>query len=64
MLEPSIDSLQKKIDSKYTLVTLAAKRARKLKDENNSLIDEPRSVNHVGIALEEIQAGKLKAADE
>ena len=31
MCFPSIDSLVKKVDSKYTLVTLAADRARELK---------------------------------
>ena len=32
MLEPSIDTLQEKINSKYTLVTLSAKRARDLQE--------------------------------
>lgn len=32
MCYPSIDSLIKKVDSKYTLVTLAAQRARELTD--------------------------------
>ena len=32
MCYPSIDSLVKKVDSKYTLVTLAALRARELTD--------------------------------
>lgn len=61
MLEPSIDSLQKKIKSKYTLVTLAARRARHLLETNaNDLtIEHPDSVKYVGMALEEIQAGKL-----
>lgn len=59
MLEPSIDSLQKKIKSKYTLVTLSARRARDLLETNNLLIDNPKSVKYVGMALEEIQAGKL-----
>jgi DNA-directed RNA polymerase subunit omega len=30
MIEPSIDDLLDKVDSKYTLVTLAAKRAREI----------------------------------
>lgn len=59
MLEPSIDSLQKKIKSKYTLVTLAARRARDLRETNDLLIEKPESVKYVGMALEEIQAGKL-----
>lgn len=64
MLEPSIDSLQEKIDSKYTLVSLSAKRARQLKDEQNILVENPKSVKYVGMALEEIQAEKLKIAEE
>lgn len=59
MLEPSIDTLQEKIVSKYTLVTLAARRARELRETNDLLIEKPTSVKYVGMALEEIQAGKL-----
>lgn len=59
MLEPSIDALQEKIKSKYTLVTLSARRARQLLDENNLLIENPTSVKYVGMALEEIIADKL-----
>lgn len=59
MLEPSIDSLQKQIDSKYTLITIAARRARELQDASN-----PQDVNYsklkfVPIALEEIDSGEL-----
>lgn len=63
MLEPSIDSLQEKIKSKYTLVTLSARRARGLLEKNDLLIEHPNSVKFVGMALEEIQAGKLSIAD-
>jgi len=59
MLEPSIDALQEKISSKYELVIISARRARKLKDEGKPLIDEPKSKQLVGVALEEIQHGKL-----
>ena len=38
MCYPSIDSLIKKVDSKYTLVTLAAQRARELTDGQPALI--------------------------
>lgn len=63
MLEPSIDALQKKIKSKYTLVTLSARRARQLRNEGNLLIENPKSAKHVGMALEEIQAEKLTMAE-
>ncbi|WP_440898128.1 DNA-directed RNA polymerase subunit omega [Amphibacillus sp. Q70] len=59
MLEPSIDQLQTKINSKYTLVTLSAQRARQIKNHKILQIEEPKSVKNVGIALEEIYAGKL-----
>ncbi|WP_099158039.1 DNA-directed RNA polymerase subunit omega [Virgibacillus ndiopensis] len=59
MLEPSIDALQEKIKSKYTLVTLSARRARQLRERKNILIDNPKSYKFVGIALEEVQAEKL-----
>lgn len=59
MLEPSVDELQEKINSKYTLVTLSARRARQLQDEEKPLVDEPKSKKIVGVALEEIIAEKL-----
>lgn len=59
MLEPSIDKLQEKINSKYTLVTLSAKRARQIQDTKKQLIEKPKSYKYVGIALEEIQQEKL-----
>src|SRR5690625_880331 len=60
MLEPSIDSLQERIKNKYTLVTLSARRARDLLETNDLLIEVPTSSKDVGIALEEVQAVKVK----
>ncbi|MEC5422748.1 DNA-directed RNA polymerase subunit omega [Virgibacillus sp. C22-A2] len=59
MLEPSIDALQEKINSKYILVTLAARRARQMSETNKVLIENPKSYKYVGMALEEVQADKL-----
>ncbi|BAC13459.1 DNA-directed RNA polymerase subunit omega [Oceanobacillus iheyensis] len=59
MLEPSIDSLQKRIKSKYSLVTLSARRARQLSETNQPLVEKSKSHKFVGMALEEIEAGKL-----
>jgi DNA-directed RNA polymerase subunit omega len=53
MLYPSIDLLMKKADSKYSLVVLAAKRARQLLDGQEPQI-KPHSKKYVGMALEEI----------
>lgn len=64
MLEPSIDALQKRIKSKYTLVTLSAKRARQLRELNNLLIENPKSHKFVGKALEEIEAEKITLTDD
>ncbi|WP_186577522.1 DNA-directed RNA polymerase subunit omega [Aquibacillus kalidii] len=66
MLEPSIDKLQMKINSKYTLVTLSARRARQIQQTKHHQLDKPKSAKFVGIALEEIQADKLTyiAAEE
>ncbi|SMO47022.1 DNA-directed RNA polymerase subunit omega [Melghirimyces algeriensis] len=58
MLYPSIDTLMSKADSKYTLVILAAKRARQLLDGAEPTL-EPRSNKYVGIALEEIAEEQL-----
>ncbi|AFU14515.1 MULTISPECIES: DNA-directed RNA polymerase subunit omega [Bacillus] len=60
MLNPSIDSLLTKIDSKYTLVTVAAKRAREMQLANNCVIEQPVSHKCVGKALEEIDVEVLK----
>lgn len=59
MLEPSIDKLVEKVDSKYSLVVLAAKRARQLLDGEKPRID-PRSNKYVGIALEEIASDAME----
>lgn len=59
MLFPSIDSLMKKIDSKYTLVSVAAKRARQMQQFNDQQLEKTKSTKFVGKALEEIDAGLL-----
>ncbi|MEI4802670.1 DNA-directed RNA polymerase subunit omega [Bacillus sp. NPDC077411] len=59
MLNPSIDSLLQKIDSKYTLVTVAAKRAREMQEHNDCSVEQPVSHKFVGKALEEINAQLL-----
>ncbi len=59
MLYPSIDSLLEKIDSKYSLVSVAAKRARIMQQAKDERL--PKYVSHkcVGKALEEIYSGDL-----
>jgi DNA-directed RNA polymerase subunit omega len=60
MLNPSIDELLGHVDSKYSLVVGAAKRARQLSAENQEpLLTKVKSHKSVGVALEEIYAGKI-----
>ncbi|MCZ0756069.1 DNA-directed RNA polymerase subunit omega [Anoxybacillus sp. J5B_2022] len=65
MLYPSIDLLMEKLDSKYTLVSVAAKRARQLQENEADLtIEKPISKKFVGKALEEIAAGHIELVKE
>lgn len=56
--KPTLEELQEKVPSKYTLVILAAKRAREITDGSRimagSIHDKP-----VIAALKEIAAGKI-----
>ncbi|MDF2813855.1 MAG: DNA-directed polymerase subunit omega [Paenibacillus sp.] len=54
MLYPSIDLLINKVDSKYSLVVAASKRARVLRDGAKSELKDPKAFKQVGVALEEI----------
>lgn len=58
MINPSLDVLIKKVDCKYTLVVLAAKRARELMDGAQPLV-ECSSRKHVTVALHEIAENKV-----
>lgn len=53
MVEPSLDLLMKKMDSKYALVVTAAKRARQLMAGEEKLVPG-NSEKPVTVALEEI----------
>lgn len=64
MLYPSVDSLKKEIDSKYSLVSLASKRARQMQEEGGEKLDKYVSYKPVGKALEEVAAGKLRRIAE
>lgn len=58
MINPSLDALLKKVDSKYTLAVFAAKRAREIISGEAALV-ESSSNKPVTLALEEILQGKL-----
>ena len=69
MMDPPIEGLLDRVDSKFTLVTVAAKRARQINSYFNQLgeglgaIAPPQvasvSRKPLSIALEEIAAGKI-----
>lgn len=54
----TLDELLEKVDSKYTLVVLAARRARQLVDGAEPVV-ESQAAKPVTVALEELAAGKL-----
>ena len=74
MITPRIDELLGKVDSRYALVIVAAKRARQINNYHHQLgegigfdeapppLVESRSKNYLTMALEEISEGKLKYA--
>ena len=55
MIKPGISELSKKVDSRYTLVSMAAKRARII-GENG----EPDVIKPVSRAVQEIADGKVQ----
>src|SRR3954452_19539657 len=69
LMHPKLEELLDKVDSKFTLVTLSAKRAREINDYYNQLGEGlgrivPPQVTSVSrkplsIALEEVEAGKI-----
>lgn len=58
MIAPSIDNLIDLVDSKYTLVVLAAKRAREIVDDETN-VTCTKSVKPVTIALYEVFEKKV-----
>jgi DNA-directed RNA polymerase subunit omega len=72
MIEPKIDDLLAQVDSKYTLVILAAKRAREINSYYNQLgegraefipplVETGLKNKPLSIALEEIADGDISA---
>lgn len=59
MVEPGMDILLEKVDSKYTLVSVCSKRARKIMEKDMEK-DEYRLENPVSLALHELADGKLE----
>ena len=71
LMTPRMESLLERVDSKFTLVTLSAMRAREINDYYNQLGEGlgkivPPQVTSVSrkplsISLEEIEVGKIEA---
>lgn len=59
MLKPSIDKLLDEVNSKYSLVILASKRAHELDEGQAPTMKTFESVKSVQHALEEIEAGRV-----
>jgi DNA-directed RNA polymerase subunit omega len=71
MIHPRIDELLEKVDSRYALVIVAAKRARQINNYHHQLgegigfdeapppLIESRSKNYLTMAMEEIAGGKI-----
>jgi DNA-directed RNA polymerase subunit omega len=58
MISPSIVSLLDKVDNRYSLVVVTAKRARQLIDGEKALVDID-STKPVTVAINEIDDGKI-----
>ena len=71
LMDPRMEQLLERVDSKFTLVTLAAMRAREINDYYNQLGEGlgkivPPQVTSVSrkplsIAMEEIEVGKIES---
>ena len=59
MIKPGISDLSKCVDSRYTLVTMAAKRARMIGEERMHDMDAYGDEKPVSVAAEEIVEGKV-----
>jgi DNA-directed RNA polymerase subunit omega len=70
MIHPRVDELLDKVDSRYALVIVAAKRARQINNYHHQLgegtfeefppLVESRSKNYLTMSLEEIAEGKIR----
>lgn len=61
--KPSLRDLMQNIDSKYTLVIVAAKRARAVIEDNPDML-ATATINPVSIALKDIADGKISWSNQ
>jgi DNA-directed RNA polymerase subunit omega len=58
MIEPSVTELLEKVDNRYRLVTVAARRARQILD-GSPLLTEFDSNKPISIAINEVNEGLI-----
>jgi DNA-directed RNA polymerase subunit omega len=58
LLYPSIDGMLKTVDSRYSLVILAAKRARQLRERQGNK-EDTSTFKEITLALKDISSGKI-----
>lgn len=63
MVQPSVTDLLKKVDNRFELVVMTAKRARQLSKGDKALVDNEEA-STVTLAADEIAAGKVMVAEE
>ncbi len=64
ILYPSVDKLLERVDSRYKLIALGAKRAHELEQGALQTLAHFDSVKPIGQAFEEIEAGNVVIDEE
>lgn len=59
MIEPSLIELLKKVENRYTLVTVTSKRARQIIVGDESLLEETSMNNPLTVAINEVNEGRV-----
>lgn len=59
MINPSIVELLTKVDNRYSLVTVASKRARQLIDGDEALVEVADTIKPLTIAINEVNDEKI-----
>lgn len=59
MIKPGITELSRCVDSRYTLATMAAKRARMIGQKTQEVNGKYKAIKPVSIAADEIAQGKI-----
>lgn len=60
MINPSITDLEGKVDNRYRLVTVAARRARQLINKQPMLVEDGNYDSPLATAIEEIDSGLIE----